>query len=227
MESLTRRASSREWAGHAGTREPVRRRWAGHAVTQETGRRNALLNLCEFYAERSHQSTGEQDWFGRQWGRRASFARKRANEELSPGQPATLVRRSPVNPALLPGRGAEGVRGGSQGRRGGMRASALHEHQYGGRPSFGRGQEGTIPPHSRQQQDSVAPMRTAKTADLPQPRGFPAPPGDGMQGGGLSHGHVPPPQGHGRPRPRTEASMAEAHSHADAHPSISEIHRLD
>ena len=62
MESLTRRASSREWAGHAGTREPVRRRWAGHAVTQETGRRNALLNLCEFYAERSHQSTGEQDW---------------------------------------------------------------------------------------------------------------------------------------------------------------------
>ena len=62
MESLTRRASSGEWAGHAGTREPVRRRWAGHAVTQETGRRNALLNLCEFYAERSHQSTGEQDW---------------------------------------------------------------------------------------------------------------------------------------------------------------------
>ena len=48
-------------------------------------------------------------------------------------------------------------------------------------------------------------MRTAKTADLPQPRGSPAPPGDGMQGGGLSHGHVPPPQGHGRPRPRTEA----------------------
>ena len=39
-------------------------------------------------------------------------------------------------------------------------------------------------------------MRTAKTADLPQPRGFPAPPGDGTQGGGLSHG---------RPRPRTEA----------------------
>ena len=76
MESLTRRASSGEWAGHAGTREPVRRKWAGHAVTQGAGRRNALLNLCEFYAERSHQSTGEQDWFGRRWGRRASFARK-------------------------------------------------------------------------------------------------------------------------------------------------------
>ena len=138
MESLTRRASSREWAGHAGTREPVRRRWAGHAVTQETGRRNALLNLCEFYAERSHQSTGEQDWLGRQWGRRASFARKRANEELSPGQLATLVRRSPVNPALLPGRGAEGTRRGSQGRRGGTRAPACDVHLYDVRPSFGR-----------------------------------------------------------------------------------------
>ena len=86
MESLTRRASSREWSGHAGTRK--------------TGRRNTLLNLCEFYAERSHRSTVEQDWFGRQWGRRASIARQRVNGELSSGRAGWKFRNFTVTLTL-------------------------------------------------------------------------------------------------------------------------------